>query len=75
MFVSFEEAFWDLSKNWIYFLYTEGYNKYPVATPILKEGKWILCFFLSGKTNELVGGLSDKEIVEDLLSFLAKFKI
>ena len=75
LFVSFEEPFWDVTMQWLYFLSKDGYNRYPTAATIAEGGRFILCFFLSGEINNLLAGLTDKQIADDLLNFLAKFNL
>ena len=51
----------------------DGVNKYPVAESIVKEGRYILCFFTYGDISKGMSKMTDQQLKQDILAFLKKF--
>lgn len=75
LFVSFEKPFWGNYKGWINFITTDTEkNKYPVAVVIKDgDGKYILDFFIAGKSSLMTQKMSKEELKEDVIKTLKLF--
>ena len=74
IFVSFERPFWGNRKGYISFVRKTKTNRYPVAFILPEKNRHILCFFVSANACREIINWKDEDIIEDLKSFLKKFK-